>query len=215
MYLCSYRGSSAPPVLLLNVTLTNPRNSVSEGMSLLTFTRCLQIVSAASSVSALYQCAGWSWKITAPTLWGCDRSNSALQLMAWFISVYLDYLNYLPAASSCVLVLIDCNKRLWVWNMVWSVCVKVNMDPYSLNLTFIENRSTQPVDKNTSNVAQKIANWITLKTTPSKFAWNHVNTFKKVNLLAIYSTTNTSGIPLLLQCGDHYIIWSCWVPWTK
>lgn len=110
MYLCSYRGSSAPPVLLLNVTLTNPRNSVSEGMSLLTFTRCLQIVSAASSVSALYQCAGWSWKITAPTLWGCDRSNSALQLVGWFISVYLDYVNYLPAASSCVLVLIDCNK---------------------------------------------------------------------------------------------------------
>lgn len=69
-------------LLLVNVTFTSIRRSVSEGMSLLTFTRCLQKELAASSVSALYQGAvRWIWKITAPPLRRCDRSSSAIGVM--------------------------------------------------------------------------------------------------------------------------------------
>lgn len=50
MYLSSH---SLAVLLLVNVTFTSIRNSVSEGMSPLTFTRCLQEESAASGVSAL------------------------------------------------------------------------------------------------------------------------------------------------------------------
>ena len=67
-------------LLSLNVTFIRLRNSVSEGMSLLTFTRCLQKQSVASSVSALYQRAGWIWKNTAPSQRRCDRSSSTMHL---------------------------------------------------------------------------------------------------------------------------------------
>lgn len=69
------------PFLLVSVTFTSERNSISEGTSLLTFTQCLQKESAASGVSALYQhAAEWIRKITAPSLRGCDRSGSATHL---------------------------------------------------------------------------------------------------------------------------------------
>lgn len=77
-------------LLLVNVTFTSVRNNVSEGMSLLTYTDCLQKETAASSVSALYQhVAEWIWKITAPTLrkmWQVKFINASIGFMVptWF-----------------------------------------------------------------------------------------------------------------------------------
>lgn len=83
-------------LLLVNVTFTGVRNNVSEGgergVSLLTFTRCLQEESAASCVSALYRRAGWIWKITDPPLRRRDTSSSTMHLQYRGVMVQTEWI---------------------------------------------------------------------------------------------------------------------------
>ena len=90
-------------LLLVNVTYTSVRNSISEGMSPLTFTRCLQKELAASSVSALYCTSMQSGSGKLLLHLRGDMTGQVQQCIYMHDSaklVYLDNLSYLHTAST-------------------------------------------------------------------------------------------------------------------
>lgn len=92
-------------LLLVNVTFTSVRNSISEGMSPLTFTRCLQKESAASSVSALHCTSMQSGAGKLLLHLRGDTTGQVQQCIYMHDSanlVYLDHLIYLHTASTLI-----------------------------------------------------------------------------------------------------------------